>query len=341
MEMSLAVCHGPYDLRVERRPVDPLGSHDVLVRVAYCGVCPWDLRAYTGLSSSVRYPLQMGHELSGVVTEVGDHVEGLAVGDRVVVDAIRRCGTCPACRRGLENHCENADYSRGGFAEWIVAPAANVCRLHPDTPLRHAALTEPLACIVRAQNRLRLESGATALVAGCGPLGLLHAQLLQQRGIQVLVTDPVAHRREMALGLGADAAFDPAVTDLTEAVRQATGGWGVEAAVMATGAVAAARQALPLLAFNGTLLLFAGIHPRAELVLDPNEIHYRETWITGSADYTRAEFRQSLALIEEGTLEIKPLITDVFPLTEIVAALETVRSGQRLKVMVQCSDEPL
>jgi L-iditol 2-dehydrogenase len=341
VDMRLAVCYGPYDLRLECQPVDSLGPNDVLVRVAYCGVCPWDLRVYSGLSSSVRYPLQMGHELSGVVAEIGPQVAGLKAGDRVVVDAIRRCGTCPACLRGLENHCENADYSRGGFAEWMVTPATNVYRVPPGTPLLHAALTEPLACIVRAQNRLGLEPGATALVSGCGPLGLLHTQLLRQRGIRVLASDPVARRREIALDLGADAAFDPSETDLVQAARDHTGGWGVDAAVVANGAVAAARQALPLLAFNGTLLLFAGIHPRAELALDPNEIHYRETWITGSSDYTHTEFRQSLALIEQGALQIESLITDVFPLAELVGALEAVRSGERLKVMVQCSDEPL
>jgi len=337
MVMEAAVCYAPGDLRVEHEPVEPLGPGEVRIRVAYCGLCPWDLRVFLGLSSSVRYPLHLGHELSGVVAETGAGVEGLRPGDRVSADAIRRCGTCDACRRGLENHCRNADYSRGGFATYLAAPACNVYPLQDSTPLLHAALVEPIACVLRAQNRLALPQGATALVLGCGPLGLLHLQVLRQRGVNVLVSDPVSHRREMALSLGATAALDPAAGDLARAVADLTGGWGVEAAIVATGAVDAARQALPLLAFDGKLMLFAGIHPRANLEIDPNDVHYRESWITGSSDYTRAEFRQSLTLVEEGALRLDPLITDLLPLADIAAAMAAVQSGQRLKVMIRCT----
>ncbi len=340
MDMEAAVCHTPGDVRIEREPVEPLGSGEVRVQVAYCGVCPWDVRVFHGLSSSVRYPLHMGHELSGVVAEIGAGVEGLRPGSRVSVDAIRRCGTCDACRRGLENHCRSADYSRGGFATYLAAPAGNVYPLHDSTPLLHAALVEPIACILRAQNRLALPPGSTALVLGCGPLGLLHLQVLRQRGVNVLASDPVAHRREAALSLGAAAALDPAATDLAQAVPDLTGGWGVEAAIVATGAVAAAQQALPLLAFDGKLMLFAGIHPKANLAIDPNDVHYRESWITGSSDYTRSEFRQSLALVEQGVLRLDALITDVLPLAELGAALALIQSGQRLKVMIRCTPDP-
>jgi threonine dehydrogenase-like Zn-dependent dehydrogenase len=274
-----------------------------------------------------------------VVVEAGAGVEGLRPGDRVSVDAIRRCGTCDACVRGLDNHCRNANYSRGGFATYLAAPASNVYPLRDSTPLLHAALTEPLACILRAHSRLALREGATVLVLGCGPLGLLHLQVLRNHGVRVLVSDPLARRREMALSLGASAAFDPASDDLAGSVVEITGAWGVEAAIVATGAVAAAKQALPLLAFDGKLMLFAGIHPRANLELDPNVLHYRETWITGSSDYTRAEFRQSLELIQEGRLRLEPLVTDVFPLAGITAALAAVESGERLKVMVRCSSD--
>jgi L-iditol 2-dehydrogenase len=242
--------------------------------------------------------------------------------------------------RGLENHCQNADFARGGFATYLAAPAGNVYPLRSSTPLQHAALTEPLACILHAHSRLALQEGATALVVGSGPLGLLHLQVLRSRGVRVLVSDPLARRREMALSMGASAAFDPASQDLAEGVAEITGGWGVEAAILATGALAAAEQALPLLAFDGKLVLFAGIHPRSDLVLDPNAVHYRETWITGSSDYTRAEFRRSLELIQEGGLQLQALITDVFPLARIAAALSAVQSGERLKVVVQCSGDP-
>ncbi|NLE43711.1 MAG: alcohol dehydrogenase catalytic domain-containing protein [Chloroflexi bacterium] len=339
MRLKAAVCYAPRDIRIEHEEIERLGPGDVRVNVAYCGVCPWDLRVYLGLSSSVHYPLHMGHELSGVVTETGAEVHGLRPGDRVCVDAIRRCGTCSACTRGLENHCANADFSRGGFATHITAPASNVYPLRDSTPLLHAALTEPLACILRAQSRLALQKGTTALVLGCGPLGLLHLQALISQGMRVLVSDPLPQRRNMALALGASVAFAPSSGDLAVGVNQYTDGWGVEAAIVATGAVAAAEEALPLLAFDGKMILFAGIHPRANLVLDPNAVHYRETWITGSSDYTRAEFMQSLELIQRGELQLTPLITDIFALDHIAEALAAVQSGERLKVVVQCNPD--
>jgi L-iditol 2-dehydrogenase len=338
MEMDAAVLHGPRDLQIAREPAEEPGPEEVMVQVAYCGVCPWDLRAYLGLSSSVCYPLHFGHEISGVVARIGDKVQGLYVGQPVVVDAIRRCGVCPACRRGLENHCQDADFSRGGFASLFVAPAGNVYPLRPSTPLQHAAMTEPLACVLHAQNRLSLAAGGTALVMGCGPLGLLHLQVLRLSGVRVLAADPVAFRREAALRLGASAALDPMGSDLTGAVREHTGGWGVEAAIVATGAVAAAQQATDLLAFEGKLLLFAGVHPKAPLTLDPNDIHYRESWITGSSDYVRREFRQALELIEQETLQLHPLLTDSYALAHLAEALARVQSGQALKVMVRCGD---
>jgi L-iditol 2-dehydrogenase len=336
MEMEAAICYAPGDLRIECQPVEPLGPGEVRVSVAYCGICPWDLRVYLGLSSSVRYPLRLGHEISGVVAETAPDVEGLSPGDRVCVDAIRRCGACDACRRGMENHCRHADYSRGGFATYMAAPAGNVYRLHDSTPLLHASLVEPIACILRAQNRLALPRGATALVLGCGPLGLLHLQVLLHAGVRVIAGDPVAHRRKMALSLGAAAALDPGMPDLAAAVADLTDGWGVEAAIVATSAVAAARQALPLLALDGTLMLFAGIHPVADLGINPNDVHYRETWITGSSDYTLGEFRQALTLVEEGSLQLGSLITDILPLADLTAGMAAVQSGCRLKVMIHC-----
>lgn len=338
MDTDVAMCYGPYEVGLARQPLEDLLPGQVLVKVGYCGVCPWDLRVYSGLSSSVRYPLQLGHEVGGVVEAVGQEVQDLRPGDRVAVDVIRRCGVCAACRRGLENHCANADYSRGGFAHWLVVPAANVYRLRESTPLVEAALTEPLACIVRAQNRINIKPGSTALVTGAGPLGLLHLQLLRHRGASVIVSDLAENRLEVARLLGAKATVNPAATDLAQVVAAETDGFGVEAAIIATGRLEAANQALPALSVTGSLLLFAGIYPKQELRLDPNLIHYRELFITGSADYTPAEFGQALQLIEDKAVQIAPLISHVYPLAEIGQALATLAAGAGLKITVRCNE---
>jgi L-iditol 2-dehydrogenase len=323
---------------VERRPVEALRQKDVLVRVGYCGVCPWDLRAYLGKSSSVHFPVRFGHEVSGVIEAVGEGVKELAPGDRVLVDVIRRCGKCVPCRRGFENHCENSDYSRGGFAEYIVAPAENIFCLRDSTPLIEAALAEPLACIVRGQQRINASAGDTALVVGCGPLGLLHLQLLKSCGATVIAFDLIDERLETAIEFGADAVANPTRDDLEQIVKSWTEGFGVDVAIIANGEIEAVRQTLPLLGFGGRLLLFAGVHPKTEMGLDPNYVHYREILITGSSDYTRAEFQRALQLIEDGAIQLRPLISDVYSLAEIEQALSTVERCDGLKVVICCND---
>jgi L-iditol 2-dehydrogenase len=336
--MEIAICDGPHQLRLERRQVEALGSADVLVRVAYCGVCPWDVRAYKGLSSSVRYPLQLGHEVAGAVAAVGADVRDLEVGDRVAVDVIRRCGVCRSCLRGFENLCARADSSRGGFAEYVVMPVQNVYRLRDGTKLIEASLAEPLACVVRGQRRVGVAAGDTALVVGCGPLGLLHIQALKGSGARVIGADLLDRRLAAARRLGADVTVNPGQQDLSQVVAAETEGAGVDVAIVAVSQIEAARQALPQLGGGGRLLLFAGIYPKAELVLDPNLIHYRELLITGTSDYTAAEFAAALRLIQDGIVQTAPLISRVYPLAEVAPALASVSAREGLKTVVRCTD---
>jgi L-iditol 2-dehydrogenase len=338
MDMDIAICDRPQQIRLVRRPVEALGPTEVLVRIAYCGVCPWDVRAYKGLSSSVRYPLQLGHEVAGAVAAVGADVRNLAVGDRVVVDLIRRCGVCRPCRRGFENLCGQTDSSRGGFAEYIVMPATSIHRLRDETKLIEASLVEPLACVVRGQRRVSVAADDSALVMGCGPLGLLHIQALKATGARVIGADLLERRLVVARRLGADATVNPGHEDLSQVVATETGGAGVDVAIVAVSQIEAVRQALPQLGAGGRLLLFAGIYPKAELVLDPNLIHYRELLITGTSDYTSAEFVAALRLIQDGIVQIAPLITQVYPLAEIASALASVDAREGLKTVVRCSD---
>jgi L-iditol 2-dehydrogenase len=338
MDMEIAICDGPQQIRLERRPVEALGPADVLVRIAYCGVCPWDVRAYNGLSSSVRYPLQLGHEVAGAVAAVGTDVRGPAVGDRVAVDVIRRCGVCRDCQRGFENLCAGADSSRGGFAEYIVVPAKNIYRLRDGTKLIEASLTEPLACVMRGQRRVSVAAGDTALVMGCGPLGLLHIQVLKASGARVIGADLLDQRLAVARHLGADVTVNPGQQDLSQIVASETEDAGVDVAIVAVSQIEAAQQALPQLGGGGRLLLFAGIYPRAELVLDPNLIHYRELLVTGTSDYTQAEFAAALRLIQDGIVRTAPLISRVYPLMEVARALASVSVREGLKTVVRCTN---
>jgi L-iditol 2-dehydrogenase len=241
---------------------------EVLIKVAYAGICPWDLRAYSGSSSSVAFPRVLGHEMAGIVTQVGKNVKVIKPGQRVVPDMGIKCGVCKACRSGRENRCQNPVFRQygGGFADYVRVPEKNVHVIKKsETKLQAAAFVEPLACVVRGQDILHLYPGEFELVAGAGPIGLMHMQVAKAFGCQVIVSDPVAERLVKAKELGADYVVNPNETDVAQFVKETTGGWGTDAAVVTVGSARLVEQVVPMLAPGGRLNIFAGIYPKSTM----------------------------------------------------------------------------
>jgi L-iditol 2-dehydrogenase len=334
-------CEKPGEMEVRRRPVFEVGEDDVLVKVAFTGICPWDVRAFSGKSSSVAFPRVLGHETSGVVAATGKNVKHVSAGQPVVGDFIVKCGVCPACRRGLENRCQRPTYLQygGGYADYICLPQQNIYPLRPDTSLKAAAFMEPLACVVRAQNSLHLRPGEVELVMGLGPIGLMHMQTARRFGARVIAADLIPLRVAKAKALGADWTVNPKETDLAAFVKDVTGGWGVEAAVVAVGSARLVEQTLSLLAPGGRLNIFAGIYPRDELRIDPNLIHYGEFVLTGSADSTPQDMRQALELIEDGLVDTESLISHTLPLEDLQRGIELVQKAEGLKIMIEVNGD--
>ena len=144
-------------------------------------------------------------------------------------------------------------------------------------------MMEPLACVLRGQEMLRLIPNEVALVVGLGPIGLMHLQAARAFGARVIASDPVAMRREKAQSLGAEWVVDPQATDLAAFVQEVTDGWGVDAVALTVGSARMVEACVKLLAPGGRLNIFAGIYPKDQISLDPNQIHYGEWIITGSA----------------------------------------------------------
>lgn len=329
-------CETPGQVELRERPIFEVGPHQVLVRTAYTGICPWDVRAFSGKSSSVKFPRVLGHETAGTVAEVGASVTDLEPGQPVVCDFIVKCGICPACRRGLPNRCQRPTYQQfgGGYADYVCLPRSNIYPLRPGTSLKAAAFMEPLACVVRGQNMLTLYPGEVEIVVGLGPIGLMHMQVAQQFGARVIAVDLIPERLAKAKALGANWAVNPAETDLAEFVKDVTGGWGAEAAVVAVGVARLVEQTLPMLAPGGRLNIFAGIYPRDELRIDPNLIHYGEFILTGSADSTPDNMFQALQMIENGQVDTESLISHLLPLQDVQRGFEMVQNTAGLKIMI-------
>jgi L-iditol 2-dehydrogenase len=330
---------GRFELR--QQPIYPVGPDQVLVRIAYAGICPWDIRVYSG-KKKVPLPRVMGHEASGRIAGLGENVAHLKAGQRVVADFIVKCGLCENCRRGRSNRCLNPQYPNGAYAEFAVVPARNIHPIHDEaTSFKAAAFTEPLACVVRGQRMLQLSPGDVELVIGAGPIGLMHMQVAQRFGARVIVADLIQERLEMARQLGADYTFNSSEGDLKGSVLHWTGNAGAHAAVVTVGVSPVVVEAAQCLGEGGRLNIFAGIYPVTPLEIDPNLIHYKELVITGSADSTPEDMHEALHYIESGQVRVEPLISHLLPLENLQEGFDIVLNRQGLKVMAEVGGESL
>jgi L-iditol 2-dehydrogenase len=341
--MRAAQIHGVGELLVEEieRP-DLRADDDVLIRIHACGICPSDLRAYTGVRQPHRgFPYTPGHEWAGEVLAVGDAVKGFAVGDRVVPSWRVPCGKCHYCVRGIQNYCENLAMGRvrGGFAEYGVAVAESLLKIPDGVGYQAASFCEPLACCINGSQYSQIAFGDDVVIVGAGPIGLLHLQIAKATGARVMVSDLVQERLNKAAELGADALINAAEGDPVQAVKDLTAGRGADVVIVAVGAPRALQQALDMAGICARVNYFAGTYPPTTIPLDPNLVHYKQIRLTGSHDYSPLDFENALRFIELGTVQVEPLISHDLPLAETKGGFDIVAGQQGLKVMVHMDGE--
>src|SRR5918995_2407104 len=214
LTMRAAVFHGPEDLRVCDLPRPAIGSGELLVKVAACAVCGSDVRTFRHGARNISRPVVLGHEISGTVAEVGARLTGFTVGQRVAVAPAIPCGGCRYCHAGAETMCErlrSIGYEfDGGLAEFLAVPesavrAGCVNRVPDSVALNEAAIAEPLACVINAQELSNVGSGDTVVVMGAGPVGCLHVGLAKVRGAaKTMLVDIRPERLKLAARFGAD-----------------------------------------------------------------------------------------------------------------------------------------
>jgi L-iditol 2-dehydrogenase len=340
-EMWAACLYGQGDLRIERQPA-PRITHDddVLIRIRACGVCPSDVRSYvrpTKHKGQLPQTIIPGHEWVGEVVTSGSAVTEFTPGDRVAVNWRVVCGVCTYCGQGYHNYCERPDHTRvkGGFCEYGVAPASNVRHIPDGVSFTEAAFVEPLACCLNGTRELNIGLGEDVVVIGAGSIGLLHLQLARAQGARVIVSELLAERREKAKALGAHEIIGSDGVDPVVAVKELTGGRGADAVIVAIGHPAAISQGIQMAGPLGRVNLFAGTYPPTEIPLDPNLVHYQNIVITGTHDFGPHEFDLALRLIEYGIIDVAPLISHSFPLTETRQAFDVVVGRSGIKVMVE------
>lgn len=333
--MRTAFLYGPGDIRVCETAIPEIGDSQALIKIKTCGICPSDVRLYTG-ERPVHTPINPGHEFAGEIIAIGPANCGFHVGDRVVTDLRVVCGECWYCQRKLYSYCpflrNNAVY--GGYCEYGFAETSSLRSIPESLSYEEASFAEPLACCLHGMNQCKVGPGSDVVVLGVGPIGLLHVQLAKSCGARVFACDTIDARLEKALEVGADRAIHVTQQDVLSVIREETGGRGAAAVIVTAATEAAARMALSLIGPCGTINFFAGFPSQTNIALDLNEIHYKQLTLLGSHNFTPETFTRGLQLLGDRVIHVATLITHRFPLDDIHEGFETVVGKTGLKVMI-------
>lgn len=321
--MRACVLHAAKDLRLEERPVEPLGPGQVRVRVGAGGICGSDLHYYhDGCVGDflVREPLILGHEVAGDVVEVGEGVERVRVGDRVAVNPSQPCWQCPACQDGRSQVCRRMTFYgsaavfphiQGAYRE-LLACQESQCHVVPkSTPHAVAAMAEPLAVCLHAANQAGSLLGAEVLITGSGPIGALTCMVARQAGAaRITVTDVVEPTLEVAARVGADetinVASDPARMKVYEA-----GKGHFDVAFEASGNPLALITCLDCIRPGGRIVQL-GMLPPGALALPITKLTAKEIELVGTFRF-HAEYAMAVAGLVSGRFDVSPLLTGTFP----------------------------
>lgn len=345
--MKAVVFRGPGQIACEEVPYPDLPADGVILKVTACGICGGDLRAYKHGLRGDRESQILGHEISGVVHEVGADVTDYQVGDRLAVAADVSCHACYYCKHAYFNLCEDwkligLDYP-GGMAEYMQLPAAIlwrgiVHRIPATLSDRRSALAEPSSSVIWAQKDLDVQPGEVVAILGDGPIGALHVQVARLRGAKAIMIGITGPRLDMFTdnpALGAWRILDNLTQDVVAEVKALTGGRGADVAIVANPFKETQAQAVNMVRKRGRVGLFGGL-PKSDPIthLDSNRIHYDELLVMGNFSYHPDIHADALDLLDRGLIDADPIITATYPLGDVQAAFEAAMQGNALKVVL-------
>ena len=339
--MNALVLHAVGDARFEQIKTPAPGRGEVRVRIGFCGVCGSDIPR-TFVKGTYNFPTVCGHEFAGTIESVGEGVTDWQVGDRVAVFPLLWCGKCGACEQGKYVMCYDYDYlgsrSDGAFADYVVAPVANLMPVPEGVSLEEASMAEPAAVALHAVKRGTPEGGLlgkSVALFGAGPIGLMVAQWCKAMGASdVFIFDIREESLELARSMGFDQTFDSKQHNAVEKINELTGDQGANVCIDGAGVPITLLQALESVRRSGRVVVLG--NPSGDVTMPAaliSQLMRREVDIVGTwnSEYSACgnddDWRTTLAAMADGTLNLEPLITHRVGLSEGFDALKMMRDN--------------
>ena len=331
---------GPGHLELRDVPIPQPGSGEILVRIRAATTCGTDVKTFRRGHPKIIPPTPFGHEFAGDVVEAGSEVTRFRPGMRIVAHNTAPCNACFYCKHGQENLCDQLVYNFGTFGEYLIIPEP-IARLNafeiPDhLSYPQASILEPLVSVVHGHRLIQIQPGEQVAIIGAGgPIGLMHLQMALRSGAsKVIAVDLSEDRLTVAKALGATALVNPKQQDPVQAVRDLTGGRGVDVSIESAGALEAWETAIRVVRKGGRVNWFGGLKVGTTLELDTQWVHYGELTLLGTYHGTPLDVLRSFELIVSGVSDTRSLITRERPLEKREEAFDLMSEGKVIKVAI-------
>ncbi|MEW6696304.1 MAG: zinc-dependent alcohol dehydrogenase [Bacillota bacterium] len=344
-KMKIAVFRDVRKIELEEADIPLPKGKQILVRLKACAICTWEQRVYTGVKK-VEFPFIGGHEMVGEIVELGEGVDNKIwkKGDRVAIGVMLACGQCYYCQIGEHGCCENFNHSKhldglpyrgmGGLSQYMLVCQEDIFRIE-NVSDEEATITEPLSCVINSVETGDPRFGQNVLVIGCGIMGLLHVILAAKKGATVIACDVNEQRLELAKSMGARYTINPAKEDLSTTVKSLTHHRGADIVFDTTPIADLVKEAFKSVSMMGKIVLYSSFYPDVPIEFSPDWVHKKSIQILGTANSSRNDFIKAAKMISDGTVDMKPFVSEVYNFSEITEALESAAKADKFRVVVK------